>query len=641
MEPKKLSRKEKQKIQRETGPKINSATLSVNKPLWWPGLLVAALGFLLYANTLGHQYVLDDYSLILENRITQKGLDGIPEIFSNSYRYGYYMASDGLYRPITRMMFAFEWEWGGGKPALGHWMNVLLYALTGWMLFRFLFKWTYGNFLLAFASSLIFIAHPIHTEVVANIKSRDEILAFLFCLWSLDLYLDGLRKHTLWKSASCGLLLFLALGSKESAITFLAIFPLAGWFFSKGSTGSDLIKGLAMPIMASILFLLIRANVLGGINTLGTPSVADNLLMATSDGLERFATAVSIMGLYLQKLVVPHPLVFDYSFNQIPIVSLTSISFLFSFLVYLALFAYAIFAIKKRCLFSFSILFFLVSMSISSNIFMKTGSSFGERFLYAPSLSIAVALGFALVKVFNKSNENAPSSGLALKPMLVLMPILLLFSIKTVARNPVWKDNFTLYSNDVKLSPNSTRTQYYMGNYLVKKEAWQGKTQSEKVKTLREAIAYLKRSVTIYDKFSDAHLQMGVAYYNLGLNDSALVCYEKALAIAPRNHTIMNNIGTIYFIKNEFNKALPLFQKAVEIDPNYADGQSNLGSTYGVLQQYDKALTHLLKAASLDPSNAQIQNSLGTTYKFKGDEKNASIHFEQAYRLNPALKQGS
>ncbi|MFM7824065.1 MAG: hypothetical protein ACKPB3_09865, partial [Bacteroidota bacterium] len=94
MEPSKLSKREKQRIQRETviNKPISQSLSSTNIP-WLPSVLVAIVAFVFYANTLCHQYALDDYSLILENRITQKGLDGIPEILSNSYRYGYYMAT--------------------------------------------------------------------------------------------------------------------------------------------------------------------------------------------------------------------------------------------------------------------------------------------------------------------------------------------------------------------------------------------------------------------------------------------------------------------------------------------------------------------------------------------------------------------
>lgn len=636
---KKLSKREKQRIQRETAVKGNSIrTVSAASPGLIPSLVIALVAFLLYSNTLNHGYALDDYSLIVENRITQKGYDGFGEIVSNSYRYGYFMTNDGLYRPIPRLMFAAEWEWGGGKPFIGHFINVLLYALTGFILYRVLFKLTRGSMIFAFLASLIFIAHPIHTEVVANIKSRDEILALLFCCFALGSYLDAIADSSKRGLVFSGIFLFLGLLSKESAITFFAVLPLAGWFVSEDTKITNLLKGLWPSAIACLVFLLIRTNVLGGINTLGTPNIADNLLMAADSGFERFCTAVSIMGLYLQKLLFPHPLVFDYSYNQIPIVGATHPSFLISVCVYLALFFIAIRGFRTRSPISFAILFFLATISLSSNILITTGSSFGERFLYMPSLGFAIAVAFALMKLFKIDTMTVPTVKQRGLLAACFVPLFLLYSAKTLARNPVWKDNETLYKNDVELSPNSTRTQYYMGNFLAKDEVWTGKPEAEKNRILRESIGYLQRSIDIYDKFSDAHLQMGVAYYKLGILDSALLCYEKALAIAPRNHTIMNNMGTIYFAKNDLNKAIELFERAIAIDPNYADGQFNLGSSYGTVQQYEKALKHLNIAATLNPGKAEIHNALGITYRFTGDSTNANRSFERAYSLNPGLR---
>jgi tetratricopeptide (TPR) repeat protein len=331
-------------------------------------------------------------------------------------------------------------------------------------------------------------------------------------------------------------------------------------------------------------------------------------------------------------------LVFDYSYNQIPLVGPSAPSFLVSLGAYALLVIVAVKGFKGRSPFAFAILFFLITISLSSNLLITTGSSFGERFLYMPSLGFALAFAYGLALVFKLNPVSLPSRRQQWLLASIVLPVLLLYSGKTLSRNPVWKDNQTLYSNDVKLSPNSTRAQYYMGNYLAKKEVWQGKPEVEKKRILRESIGYLQRSIDIYDKFSDAHLQMGVAYYNLRLLDSALVCYEKALAIAPRNHTILNNMGTIYFEKSDLGKAIDLFSRAVQIDPNYADGQYNLGSSYGMVQQYDNALKHLNIAASLSPNNPQIHNALGITYRFKGDNVNATSAFERAYALDPSLR---
>ena len=104
-------------------------------------IIVAAFGFISYANTLNHGFALDDYSLIIENASTRKGFSGLGEIFKTSYRYGYIFASDEIYRPLSKAMFAIEWELSPGKAALGHWVNVILFSLTGYFLTLTLYRY--------------------------------------------------------------------------------------------------------------------------------------------------------------------------------------------------------------------------------------------------------------------------------------------------------------------------------------------------------------------------------------------------------------------------------------------------------------------------------------------------------------------
>jgi hypothetical protein len=147
---------------------------------WSIGLGLALAAFLLYAGTLRHGYVLDDYSLIKENTVTTQGIHALPRIFRTAYRDGNF--NDGVYRPLSKAMFAVEWELAPDKPALGHFINVLIYSLTGTLLFFTLTRYLPGNLLVPFLTTALFLAHPIHTEVVANIKGRDELMCFFFLL---------------------------------------------------------------------------------------------------------------------------------------------------------------------------------------------------------------------------------------------------------------------------------------------------------------------------------------------------------------------------------------------------------------------------------------------------------------------------
>jgi len=182
---KKQTKKEKfQKSREQASQKKSESTSQKFRSL--PYLIIVLLGLGLYVNTVGHDYALDDYSIILENTVTRQGVSALPEIFSTPYRYGYYSGQGELYRPIPKAMFAIEWDFFPDNPTPGHIINILLYCLTAGFLFRLLLKLSKNNIYFSFFTTVLFIAQPLHTEVIANIKSRDEILSYLFSIWAIE-----------------------------------------------------------------------------------------------------------------------------------------------------------------------------------------------------------------------------------------------------------------------------------------------------------------------------------------------------------------------------------------------------------------------------------------------------------------------
>jgi len=244
--------------------KLDSKTMkSANKQLdlgFWGKtklhyLVIAAFGFLLYANTIGHNYTQDDAIVIYDNMYTQQGFEGIPGLLQKDTFFGFFktegkakLVSGGRYRPLTPIMFAVGWEFFGKNPMIGHLMNILWYIVLGLVLYRFLNvlvvneKPNQTNVMLVLLSCLIFMAHPVHTEVVANIKGRDEIMALLGSLLAAYLVFKEPKKNKALSSILIGLVFFLALMSKENAITFLAVVPLGLYLFRNDSIGKIFAK---------------------------------------------------------------------------------------------------------------------------------------------------------------------------------------------------------------------------------------------------------------------------------------------------------------------------------------------------------------------------------------------------------------
>lgn len=614
------------------------------KTLLVPGLVIGLFAFLLYANTLGHDYAFDDYSVIRENFVVKKGVAGIPDLLTRHYRYGYWNTEGSLYRPLSLVMFALEWEIAPDQPRLGHFINVLLYAITGVLLYLTMIKLLgQHRIILAILTSLLFVAHPLHTEVVANIKSRDEILAFLFSLLALFSFLKGSdASDKRWFSAAL-LFFFLALFSKESAITWIAVLFLALYFFRKKSIVQSL--RLSAPFLIPLtLFLLLRHSVIGKTGGLeGQVSILDNLLIgAGTDWATQFATALKIMGLYLYKLVIPHPLVSDMGYNQIPLVGWNNLSVWGSLSCWILLIGFSIKGFINRQPYGFPGLFLVATLSIYSNLIILIGSSYGERFLYVPSLAWAIGLGLMLEYAGKVKNKAMPANLSLLwkqgsKVFTFLMPVLLLYSVLTIQRNPDWKDSYSIYNADVDKSPDCAKIHYHLGLELVKKALEEKKPESREA-GLSAAHREFERSLEIYPKYGDAYAQLGLNFYRKKDQQKAMEYYQRSLEYKPNNATVYNNMGILYFENGQLEKAQEVYAKAIELNPRYVDALRNLGVIYALKKDFDTAIEFFNKGLNFDPDNATLFYYLGSAYTDKGDPQRGKPFFEKAYILNPSLR---
>lgn len=633
MSAKKLNKKEK--FAATAKAKESEANSSIPKndfPKWW-AWLPAVLGFLVYANTLNFGFVLDDYAAILENTSTQKGMAALGEIFSTSYRYGYILIADELYRPLPKAIFAIFWDLFPNNAAPGHLFNVVLFALTCYIIFRFMSKWFPGRQKLALLTALIFAVHPIHTEVVANIKSLDEILAFLLCLLSLDQYLLYKDQGKMFNIFLAMILFFAAFLCKESTITFLPIFPLLMYFRMETTQEARLktsLHGIQWMLIPTVLFLLIRHQVLNnsGMFSAAPPAVADNALMYAKDTLTQFTGAVAMLGLYLYKLIVPINLSFDLSFPEVSPAKINDWKFITSAAVLLSLLGWALKDFKKGSLVSFALFFFFITVAVSSNIFMRIGTHYGERLMYAPSFGIIVFLAWVILYFFDK-NSSSPKI-LTVPAMAVAGMVVLLFSGLTIARNPVWKSNETLYNSGLISAPNSARVHYYVGLYKVKPEFLETLPENQRDAEFNDGVTHLKKSTELYAFFTDAWTQLGIASYRAKNYPEALKYYDQAVSLNPYDPVVLNNSGSVYFDMQNYNEALKRYQQAVKYKPDYADAYMNIGSCYGVGGQFDLAITNLERAVQINPNLKQAYYLLGVTWRNKGNEAMAVKYFDLA-----------
>lgn len=668
------------KDRKSKAAQVSSKPASIPKasPFWHPLLAVFALAFLVYANTLGHGYALDDAIVITENDYTQQGFAGMGEIFTTDAFKGYFgesknLVSGGRYRPLSVATFAAEVEFFGNSPSLSHFFNIVLYGLSCVLIYLLLMRlfpsdkekpWYFSN---AFLISALYTLHPLHTEVVANLKGRDEILALLFgiltCLWVLD-YLQKQKPLYLILSAAS---FFLALLAKESVIPFLFIIPFTAWFFKKGELKDILIA--SAPIFASFgLYLFMRFTFVGGIATVETAEVLNAPFLGASE-MERLATVFHTLGKYLSLQIFPHPLTHDYYFNQIPIIGWGNIQAIGPLLIYLLLGVFAVLGIKRRNPAAYGIIFYIATLSIVSNIVLDIGTTMGERFLFIPSLGFCIAL----VWVLNGAIERFAKKDAAYsRPLLIVCGIFAVgFAAKTILRNPVWENNFSLFTTDVYNSPNSAKARTSAGGVLVD-QVDKEKNPSKKSKYLRTAVEHLNEAVRIYPEHGQAWLLLGNAWFKLDQNSpQAITAYEKALTYRPLLVDAWNNLGVVSGKQKQHGKAISAFKKVatdfrpkdpkvwfdiginyeewgkidsavyafsqtIAIDPEFGRGYGKLGLIYGRnLQQFDTAIQYLQKAIELNPNDESYYENLGIAQAMKGNTQGAIAAFNQGLSRFP------
>jgi len=607
---------------------------------WIVGLVAAALGFLLYVNTLGHNYCLDDFSSIKENWVVKGGLKNLGIIFSTEYRYGAWNSPGSLYRPIPLALFAWQWQIAPDNPYIGHLMNALLYALTGWLLWV-TWRRILANYppVLAAIAVLVFMTHPVHTEVVANIKSIDEILALLFCtlsLYSIWRYFE--KENSAWivlAVVSYGLGLF----SKESAITFLAIFPLVIWFFTDKPLAQNL-RLSALMLIPAVLFLTVRQQVIASQPHQEIYSALDNFIVGAANQGEKLASAFMMCGRYLWTLLVPHPLIHDMGFPQMKAVTFADWRALLGFLTYLGMGVWALFNLKKKHFLAFAILFYLVAFSLFSNVLITIGTSYGERLLYVPSLGFAFAVAYLFCKIFkiNDLNEiwNPNGKGAALWGVAGIL--LAVYSVKTISRNPAWFDSGSLYAADIVHSPNCAKLNYHLALEQTKNGLEEASGTVTDSTWVLKGIDTYSNAIRLFPQYHDAYGSRGLAYFRLKKYDQAFNDYQQSLKYRPGDAKVLSNMGFIYFLRNQLDDAEKVYRESIKSDPRFVDARRNLGAVLAMKKNYPAAIEQWEAALEFDPQNATLLNYIGSAYRDMGQPEKGQPYLDKAARYGGGSK---
>jgi protein O-mannosyl-transferase len=633
--------------------------------------LIFTLAFLLYSNTLKHNYALDDDLVYKLNKSVQKGFSGIPEIFTTTNMYGFNGQNYGAYRPLTQSIFAIEYKFFGIHPGINHFISVIWYALSCalfFLLMLLIFK--KQKLLIPLFITVLFVVHPIHTEVVANIKSRDEIISFFFgfILTFIMMFKFVDTKKIIYIIFST-FFYFLGILSKENIITLFPLIPLSLYFF-RDLKWKQIIWVSSLFLIPLLIFVGMRAAFIESADD--KIVYLDNFVHFIPDIITKAGTILVIFLLYFKLSFFPFPLSCDYSYAQLIPTSLFSIIPVCSLIIIIALIIIALYLFKRKSIFSWAILFFFVTLSIYLHIYVGIAATAADRFLFLPSVAVSVSVVFIIFLLFGKYKEPKISNKYA---SLLILVICFVFMIKTFSRNFAWKDSLTLYTTDVKTTFKSAKVNVAAGEVLMK--SVDEKTPDTIARrTIKQALVFVNRGLEIYPGFKAGWIYKGYGehllkdYKNSRLSlievlkisntdtdakgylyNDALTCYNtgdylqaemnfKTLIQYVPDHTeYLYLLTEVYARTSKVDSAVSILKEMIVKDPKYDKAYNKLGEIYGrIFNNFDTSFYYLNKAYELNPANLETLRNLGTAYGIRNEFQKSLRYLLEAEKVAPTDK---
>ncbi|MGY8825673.1 MAG: tetratricopeptide repeat protein [Candidatus Latescibacterota bacterium] len=482
-------------------------------------LLSCGLALFLYAHTLEYDFSYDDRGILLENENLRQ-LDW-SRLMWESYWQG---QGDGLYRPLTMLSYGVSFLLSG-KPLVFHGFNIALHAINTLLLYLFICR--YRGVERGLWSALLFAANPLLSESVASIVGRAELLSFTLGIagWITWNFAREKKDRGWWLLAASASLLLSQL-AKENGIVFAIAVAGSVWQQEKRLSYS-----LLLPLSASLSGLLLKYWAIGSLK----PSVIgfiDNPL-AYADASVRIANGLGIYARYVAKLIFPWPLSVDYSFDQIPIIQPWYATD--HLMVSALLLSSGFFFLRWSIISQFRLQWFVAvaaSLFLVSSIPVASSTIFAERLLYLPvaGFSLLLSLFLSTVKVqFER---------------VILLSVVLIFSVLTLDRIPVWENDTELFSNAVLSSPRSARSYYGLGVSLHREGEWE------------DALAAYNHALSIYPQYADAQYNKAALLLGRGKYTDAYNAYGQVVAINPGYVKAKRALALIQIERGEVEQGL-------------------------------------------------------------------------------------
>jgi tetratricopeptide (TPR) repeat protein len=482
------------------------------------------------------------------------------------------------YYPLSHSVFWLEHRLYGDEPLGYHLLNILLHALSAFLLYRILRRLTIPG---AWLAAAIFALHPIEVESVAWISELKNCLSGVFFFGAILSYLQFDQKRTLKSYLGSFGLFSLGLISKTAIAPMPAVMLIILWW-RRGTAARFMWKKDLLPLLPFFL-----AGVSFGLFTTWVERrfiIADENINFHYSFIERCVIAGRAFWFYLDKLIDPSNLTFFYRRWEVS----QSVGRHYLFPTGVVLLTVILWFFRRCSKAPFAALLYFVAMLFPAlgffNVYPFRYSFVADHFQYLAGIG-----PLALASAGLSSAQSRMGRRFALATRLLPVMLIAVLATLTWKQCGMYADKEILYRTTIKKNP----------------ECWL------------------------------ACNNLGLEYQHAERFDEAIACYRKAIEINPTSWGSYFNLGDVLMQTGRISEAITQFQKALDEKPDYAEAQVSLGIALARTGKVTEAIAHYRKALDLNPRFIPAFLNLGMIALKSGQASDAAVYFRKALELKP------
>jgi tetratricopeptide (TPR) repeat protein len=615
-------------------PNIKSSPFSSSR-VWAVALWITALTLFIYLPALHNDFVnWDDDKYVYENEnILSLDLKLL------KWSFGFHLLN---WHPLTLISHSIDYALWGLNPIGHHLISIvlhgsntfllyilILYLLTDIRLYKSSFyetdnKTIIKNIIVALVAALLFGIHPIHTESVAWVSERKDVLSTFFVLLSLISYrkyvaIQKTKKKSFYYILSL-IFFILALMSKPMAATLpivliiLDIYPFQRFSFEK------VFKAHKKVIMEKIPFFFFSL-IVTTLTIIAQYSGGAIVSLKSYPLPFRIAVAIKGLSFYLEKMVFPIGLSPFYPLPKS--ISFLSFEYIFPIILIILISILCVWTWKRgRKVFAVVWAYYIVTLLPVIGIIQLGGQAAADRYSYIPSIGPFFLIGLGISLVWEKyCFKERVSSFTKIIIFLILISILSLLGMQTLKQLRIWNNSITLWSYELNKYPDLWLAYYNRAHAYTSLGDYQ------------RALKDLDKAIQYKPKYAQAYYVRAINYIGLGDYQQALKDLDTTIKFDPQSTQTYHIRANVYAKMENHHEALRDLDKVIEIDHNNFTAYNDRGLSYFALGKLKEAIADYSKAITLNPGYSVYYYNRGTAYFKIGENAEAIRDFQIAARL--------